>query len=100
MAVLGGGGKRQPTRDNVRKSVPSMSNNLCKNEPISARALTNRKNSQIWAIERYRLEISYPKPFGADTAVFVAFKVLDSRAGVENDHAFTGTNFVSGTERL
>jgi hypothetical protein len=24
--------------------------NLCNNEPISARALTNRKNSQIWAI--------------------------------------------------
>src|SRR6266496_1511948 len=93
MAVLGGGGKRQPTRDNVRKSVPSMNNNLCKNEPISARALTNRKNSQIWAIERYRLEISYPKTFGADTAVFVAFKVLDPRAGIENDHVFARRDF-------
>ena len=29
------------------KSVPSVCKNLCKNEPISARALTNRKNSQI-----------------------------------------------------
>ena len=50
------GGKRQPTRDNVRKSFPSMNNNLCKNEPISARALTNRKNSQTGAIYLGKLD--------------------------------------------
>jgi len=32
--------------------------------------------------------------------VLGAVEVLDSGPGVENDHAFTGTNFASGTERL
>jgi hypothetical protein len=30
----------------------------------------------------------------------VAVEVLDSGPSVENDHAFSGTNFASGTERL
>ena len=32
--------------------------------------------------------------------VLVAVEVLDSGPSVENDHALTGTNFASGTERL
>src|SRR6266404_4784356 len=52
------------------------------------------------SMTRLLVQIRFIRVIGVVSVGFIAIEIFDSGAGVENDHAFAGTNFTCRTEMV